>query len=340
MTPHQTLKREARGWFVRLRDEDVSPGEIAQWQAWLARSPAHQAAYDAVALTWEAAASASAPRPMAEELRADDYDGQLPVAAWRRAPRRRWRAPAAMAAGLAAIVLTGAGFAWVGQAPAGQAITTARAEHKATALADGSNVAVGAMTGLQVRFTERRREIRVDSGEAYFEVAKDKSRPFVVATPFGSVTAVGTAFNVDVSETRMSLDVTEGVVLVEPHAPGLPPVLRGLGASPMRVAAGQRLLVEGGRISVSTRVEAAAASVTWPEGRLEYRGEPLRAVVEDVNRYASHPVVLHDEALGDLSYTGTVRLDAADDWASALPAAFPLRVKRSADGVVVLSAKM
>lgn len=343
MSPDMKVAAEARNWFVRLLDDDISAEELAAWQAWLARSPAHREASDRVAEAWAVGGLASPPRPSPAEIAADDYDGSAPVAAWRRgeaaSPRMR---PALIAAGMAAAMAAGAAVFGLSafQPGAAQAITTARAEHKTTALADGSQVDIGALTGVQVRMTEARREIRLDSGEAYFKVAKDRARPFVVQTPLGAVTAVGTAFNVDVGKRELSLNVTEGVVMVQPYAPGLPPGLRALGSKPVRVVAGQRLVVDAAGMTVNTEVQAAPSGVTWPERRREYRAEPLRSVVEDINRYAEHPIVLRDASIGDLAYTGTVRLEATEDWASALPAAFPLVVSRSPDGVITISARM
>lgn len=323
----QKVAAEAREWFIRLLDDEVSADEIALWQAWLARSPAHRAAYDRVTDAWTLG-GASADRPTIAELAGDPYDGSVPVADWRGKPQRRaWR-PALIAASLAVAMIGGAATLNV-LAPGGeaQAITTARAEHKATALADGSRVQVGAMTGVQVRLSAERREIKLDRGEAFFQVAHDESRPFVVKTPFGAVTAAGTAFNVDVGGEQLCITVSEGAVVVRPA---------GLFSRPVRVEAGQRLIADASGITVA----AAPSEVTWTQGRLEYRGEPLRSVIEDVNRYAEHPVVLRDPTLGELAYTGTVRLDAAGDWAQGLPAAFPLRVAQGEDGVIILSARM
>ena len=328
MTPRADHKvaAEAREWFVRLLDDDVSADEIALWQAWLARSPAHRAAYDRVTDAWTLGGSA-ADRPTIAELAQDRYDGRTPVADWRGQPRRALR-PALIAASLAVAVIGGAAaFNVIAPGGEAQAITTARAEHKQAALADGSQVQVGAMTGVQVRVSGQRREIKLDRGEAFFRVVRDERRPFVVKTPFGAVSAAGTAFNVDVGSEQLCITVSEGVVVVQPS---------GLFSRPVRVEAGQRLVADASGVSVA----AAPSQVTWTQGRLEYRDEPLRSVIEDVNRYAEHPVVLRDPAIGELAYTGTVRLDAAGDWAQGLPAAFPLRVSPGRDGVIVLSARM
>lgn len=323
----QKVAAEARDWFVRLLDDEVSADEIALWQAWLARSPAHRAAYDRVTDAWALGGEAAADRPTLAELGGDRYAAGASVAEWRAKPRRSWR-PALAAASLAVAILGGAAtFSLMASGGEAQAITTARAEHKAAALDDGSRVQVGAMTGVQVRLTEQRRDIKLDRGEAFFQVAQDESRPFVVRTPFGAVTATGTAFNVDVGADQLCITVSEGAVVVRPA---------GLFARPVRVEAGQRLIADADGVHVA----AAPAQVTWTQGRLEYRGEPLRSVVEDVNRYAEHPIVLRDPAIGELAYTGTVRLDAASDWAQGLPAAFPVTVRLGEGGVIVLSSRL
>lgn len=316
---------EAREWFVRLLDEDVSVEELGRWEAWLARSPAHRAAYDRVADTWGLAGEGGA-RASTRELATDFYDGAVSIAEWKRpAPRRAFR-PSLIAASLAVAVLGGSAVFVANPGGEAQAITTARAEHKQSMLADGSKLEVGAMTGVQVRLSERRREVKLDRGEAFFRVAPDEARPFVVKTPFGAVTAAGTAFNVDVGSDQICITVSEGAVVVRTP---------GLFSRTVRVAAGQRLVADASGVVVS----ASAAPVTWTHGRLEYRAEPLRAVIEDVNRYAERPIVLRDPSVGDLAYTGTVRLDATGDWASGLPAAFPLEVGQGADGVIILSSR-
>jgi len=319
-----TVAMEAREWFVRLLDDDVSADELALWQAWLARSPAHRSAWDRVSDTWSLGGEGSPQRPSLSELAADAYDGSTPVAQWRGKPRRNLR-PALIAASLAVAVLGTSAAFFAARAGEAQAITTARAEHKAAALADGSQVQVGALTGVQVRLTDARREVKLDSGEAFFKVAHDPKRAFVVKTPFGAVKGAG-AFNVDVAAQQLCITVTEGDVVVQPS---------GLFTKAIRVAAGQQIVVNS-----SGSVVAAGSPVTWTQGRLEYRNAPLNVVIADVNRYAEHPVVLRDPSVGALEYTGSVRTDATADWAKGLPAAFPLTATPGQGGVIVLSSRM
>jgi transmembrane sensor len=324
------IAQQARLWFIRLREEAVTPEDISEWEAWLRANPAHGEAYDAVAAVWTAAETVAVPRATAAELRGDAYDGAVPVAQWLfRKPRRRtgmWLAGLAAAASIAVMVSTQippSGLAETTQ------IATTRAQHKDAVLPDGSKVALGGMTTLRFTFARDRRTIEMQNGEALFNVVHERSRPFVVKTALGDITAVGTAFDVNVGRSAVVLSVSEGVVAFDPAATH--------SATAMKVSAGQRLVIDadGARLM---QVEAGRPP-SWTEGRLEYRSQALALVLDDINRYADAPVRLADPALSSLAYTGTVRLATIGQWAAGLGDVFPLTAEKAADGSILLKQK-
>ena len=83
-------------------------------------------------------------------------------------------------------------------------------EQRLVVLKDDSVLNLNTDTELDVRFTDERRWLRLHRGEAYFDVAPDPARPFVVVTPHGRIEAVGTAFGVRVLEDRSRVMVGEG----------------------------------------------------------------------------------------------------------------------------------
>ena len=327
------LDDEAREWLIRLRFDDVDAETMAAWEAWLAQ-PDARTAYDRALNAWSLAGLTPARRPASLQLATDRYDPAQSIQQWRGRHRRRSRFAGPLAAGvLIALALGIGGRMWwtaSGVEPV-QSFATERAEHRDARLSDGSEILLAAMTDLQVSYDRQSRAVAFDRGEALFKVAKDPARPFVVSTPRGNFTAVGTAFNVDVRGEDVELFVTEGVVSVNPMFKG-----RSRPASDaIRVSAGQRLVVSGSSSNLVLYEGEAAPSRLWWEGRLEYRDAPLGAVIADVNRYTLRPIVLGSPGLDKLTYTGTVLLDAADTWAFGLVGAFPVAVESQGDKVVL-----
>ena len=86
-----------------------------------------------------------------------------------------------------------------------QTITVPAGQRINITLADGTNVWLNARTTIQypITFNEKERLVKLD-GEAYFDVTKDKSKPFIVQTNNYNVEVLGTKFDVDsYSETEI-----------------------------------------------------------------------------------------------------------------------------------------
>lgn len=187
-----------------------------------------------------------------------------------------------------------------------------RAERKVIRLADGSTVTLGARTMLKVSFTRDRRRLALEGGEALFEVAHDRSRPFVVQTPFGAVTAVGTAFDVAIGRRSADVAVTDGTVrvtvAVDDHDLGTP--VAKLARKGERVAFGT-MAQDGARMGFISQAEPVGVddAAAWTRGQLVFHGEPLDEVIDAVNRYAVDPadeLVLTDRSAAKTPVYGIV----------------------------------
>ncbi len=332
----ETIAAEALDWLIRLRFDDVGGETLSAWTLWLEK-PGAREAYDAALEAWSLGGLASTRRATEEELHNDRYDPSIPVALWRGRKTSSHGWVWAAAAAVACVAVGAAGWTVWGQRAAEplRSLATLRAEHRDTQLSDGSQVRMGGMSALNVKFSPGRRAVSLEHGEAQFQVAKDRSRPFVVSTPLAKITAADTNFNVDIDAGCIDLYVTEGTVKVDPHFD--PAHGQSDGSAPLLdVKAGQRLHIDGVTKNVVLYEAGASPQRSWREGRLEYRDEPLISVIEDVNRYAVHPIRLSDQRLGKLTYTGTVILSAADSWVFGLAGAFPLSAKLQ-NGDIVLT---
>lgn len=333
---HDPIHVAAAEWLVRLQGNDVSVAETLAWQAWVNEDPRHAHAFARMEEVAQVLGSLPVPAAVSEHLLAHDgYDGSVALKDW--PPRRRLPRPwfalalAAVFGGIACAVVL-----WKTTTP--NSYNTAVGENRTIALSDGSTIALGGDTAIDVALSTSLRSIELKKGEALFTVAKDRTRPFKVRVGDATIVAVGTAFDVQRDSDRAIVSVTEGRVLVEPTAHFLPvavlqefsPKLRSV-----RLDAGEQTMTGSAGIEEPSRVEDPAAATSWQTGRLAFRLEPLHYVIEDVNRYAHKPIVLEGEGVGSLTITGTVERDNITGWINSLERVFDLEATEEPDRIVI-----
>lgn len=342
-------RREASEWFIVIRDEkDPAAQTLQAWLRWMEADEGNRLAFEAVSAAWhQTSPSLMVAMPTATELAEDTYDGTVPVAQWRPASARavvveartrkmpgRTRA-AQIAFGMAAV------FVWVvaswfivreslrPAAPSWGTFETGIGEHRQLELADGSQVSLGAKSRLVVNFTGERREMRLETGEAFFEVEKDAKRPFVVRALGGAIVALGTSFDVHTVRDRVTVMVAEGAVSVrDTPLPARGPALSASGEQ-VKVSSGQQVtLTSSGRGPLIVRAATDLAErMRWREGWLIYRNAPLGDVIADVSRYTDRRIEVSDRKAAELRFSGAVFRGAVEEWLTALPEAFPVTVE-------------
>lgn len=337
------LFEEAVDWLLRVRAREATPEDLAAWLQWVEADESHRQAFDRALETWDATgavsmavASGRAPPPYPPPSAAGPAPVPVRPLPMRPARRRRWPRVAGLA--LAASLLAAVALpplqpylarAWYGATgTASQQIRTAHGEPRAVLLPDGTRVQMGAATGVRLDFTPRQRRVEAAEGEVYYQVKRDRSRPFVVQAGEVTVTAVGTAFAVRREAGNVSVVVTEGVVdIAAGNVTSRPP---------LRAQAGQRVRYEQGRLVAAAEPPAnAPADIDWRPGQLRFEDEPLRVVVASLNRYASRPIELQDAGLGELHFTGTVSQQRTDDWVAAAQRLFPLVAEEHGERIVL-----
>lgn len=330
------LYLKAADWLVRLQSTEISLEETLAWQAWIHENPANAEAFARLEEISQALRDLPAPAAVPAALLARDrYDASVPIGGWK--PRRAQRWPWATLGVAASFALIALVFAFWKAPPAGaNAYETAIGENRSVALADGSIVSLGGDTRIEVALSDKVRSIELSRGEALFKVAKDSARPFKVRAGDATIIAVGTEFNVERDSDRAVVSVTEGRVEVKPVAGLLPvsllqefkPKLRSV-----RVSAGQQTTAGSAGIEEPTKMEDPATG--WQIGHLAFHLQPLRYVLEDVNRYAQKPIVLETESMGALVITGTVERENIRGWVKSLEHAFDLQATEEADQIVL-----
>ncbi len=321
------LANEAAEWFLKLRDDDLSRADYLEWQEWIAESDDHARAFAGAEDCWDAL----------DNIKDLPWVNTSPPAHMTKNYFRRIMPVAASIAASLLIALSIGLFLQKDITPSLETTSyqTARAEHKTIRLDDGSKINLGARSIINVNYSDIRRDITLVRGEAIFDVVKDKTRPFVVKTGNGTVTAIGTKFNIHSNDQNVVVTVLEGIVEVNPYPDNIIPD----NASLPRVSAGKAVTYQGnGHISevMDTNIEAA---VSWEKGLLVRVDTPLASVIEDVNRYSAREIIIGDAALNDISFTGTVLNDGIDNWLRGLSVAYPIKVLDSGHNAILLLRK-
>lgn len=316
--------RTASEWFARLRRSPLTAADATDFRRWVGRAPQHRLALEEYEQLWAVTGELHGDRDIAAELR------ELDEAAAARSATR-WPTPARLAmlaAGVFAMTL--AGFLFLN----GRTLEyrTAVGEQREIVLPDRSRLLLNTASHVQVRYGSGRRTIELHAGEAIFTVSPDPARPFEVRTGDGIASAVGTQFAVWRRSSDVLVAVLEGHVRVSALPTG------GALASPPEpktLQAGQQVTYAYGAIS-----EVQLADLTrihaWENGRIEFQGETLAAVVDEFNRYSRTRIELGDPSLAALRISGAFRIGAADALARALERALGLRTVRSPDRILVL----
>ena len=290
------LHSTAQHWVVLLTSGDVAPADIAAARAWCAEDPAHQQAFIEARRLWQLSGHLQAPKA-------------------RQRPTWRWAA--------AAVLLLALCLGLVRQQAWDADYRTARGEQQRIELADGSHILLDSNSALDVNFNDRRREITLRKGEALFEVAHDPQRPFEVQTGELSATALGTVYAVRKQSDGALVTVARGRVAVTArHAS-------------MTLGPGEQIRGEGGALGEKNQVDTSK-TLAWQHGRLVFEMAPLADVLAELQRYRPGYLLIGDDSLRALKVSGTFRLDRLDDALSTLEQAFPLKIQRYTDYLLVM----
>ena len=179
-------------------------------------------------------------------------------------------------------------------------------------------------------FSDGRRELSLLRGEAYFDVAKDATRPFVVAAGDTEVTALGTAFNIYLDRGTSRITVTEGVVRVaELGAPGSRP------ADSQVLRVNQAIVGDARGLETPYKITNADA-LAWREGKLIADGMTLLQLVDELSRYHTQDILIADAELGQQTVSGVFSLSEPDTILLALEHSFDVRGITLDDGSIQL----
>ena len=285
------IDAEAARWLLRLDRHGRTPELEAELEAWQSEDPRRKGAFLRAEAAWMVMDRAGWSEPSESPSRAR----LLPT-------RRHALLAGGIAAGLAAIgvyVLRPSKY------------VTEVGEVRRLPLNDGSVAEINTASTIQVSLHPDKRIVRMDQGEAWFQVAKDANRPFVVEAGQVRVRAVGTAFSVRRRQNGADVMVTEGIVETWTE---------GARDKPVRLTAGEKAYVS--EADPVNRIVSAPSEIdrelAWRDGNIDLAGESLADAVAEFNRHNRRKLVIADPAIADEPLYGVFHANDPQGFAQAV----------------------
>ena len=185
---------------------------------------------------------------------------------------------------------------------AGTEYATSTAEIRAISLADGSKVQLAPESAFSVSLTAQSRTVRMSHGRAFFEVAKDAARPFIVQAGDISVTVLGTVFDLRVSDDTIAVAVQHGRVGVRPSQKQAEEYL----------APGDQITIRRSTGGIEAEIVPETTVGSWKEGQLSVFNTSVAEVVSEIRRYHGGWIIVADDSLAAERVTGLYNLQKPD----------------------------
>jgi transmembrane sensor len=341
MESREHIEQLAAKWIARRDSGPWTEADAIAFEEWLAQSVAHRAAYYRLNSAWTEAGRVSVLGKGSAE------SGRVELR--RRVRTRRSVMGFAIAASVLMLVVA-ALFLFQDQILHRNRFTTVIGGLQSVPMADGSRVTLNTDSQLHISLGERVRVIDLDRGEAFFEVAHDPNRPFIVEVGNRRVIAIGTQFSVRREGDVVRVIVSEGTVRLEaadvPLLTGEKPALPASEESSAKAGLeGVRFLSAGTVARVSDNdvviqkhpLAEIEQSLTWRSGVLTFRNTPLTDAVAELNRYNSRQLVIEDPAIAALEVGGVFRATNLDTFVHLLEQGFPISANAKGDRIILTS---
>lgn len=302
--------KEALDWFVRMQSDSVTEAERAAFIAWRDAKPENAQAYaDTELLSHKLAALKGHSAYHIPRLTPDQKPSLMTMQSFNRI------------ALFLLIIFSSAGLWWQTGIVSDEYVTSA-GEQRHIPLEDGSKLELNTASHADVRYTRLERIVTLYSGEAYFDIADENYRRFVVLAGGLQVRDIGTRFIVRHDNEQVTVTVLEGEV--ELTRPALSDRSGELPAT-LTLLAGQQSHYRNEVITSAIPIDSVAAAA-WREGKLIFKATPLREVVQELARYHPLRFVIHDPALADETVTGSFHIGELSSFLRALEQVLQIQI--------------
>lgn len=308
------IEKRAANWLADRDRDDWTAEDQARLDGWLAQSPAHEIAYWRLETAWARTERLAALRRPGRETPAE--------------ARTRRPVLARIAVVIGLVVVAGLFAANYFLRASEQVFATGVGGHKRVTLADGSLVELNTDTVLRIVSGRATRKAFLDRGEAYFRIAHDAGRPFIVFAGDHRVVDVGTAFVVRRDPQRLEVTLLEGRARFESLGP--------TASKAVDLTPGDEIVATTDRTARAHKPLAALANgLGWRHDVLVFDGTTLVDAAAEFNRYSRVKLVVADAKVSRLTINGTFRTDNLQAFVDATQVVLGINVIIHKDEIVI-----
>ena len=354
----QDLTAEACAWIAQLESESMKSDDQAAFKEWVERSPAHKKEIKRLAqLSSELNVLTDMALPLQE---AADHRRKLSILELK-VPRPKLHYITGVIC-LITVMFFNDYFLLHNDNTVNEPLlyTTEIGEHRSIFLTDGSVLDLNTDSEIEIDYNAQRRKVRLLKGEAFFRVAHNANRPFIVYAGEKSVRAVGTAFIVRLMPKKFEVTVTEGKIELSHTVNNEQPSNETNNADvdfttntqkisskqqvPIYLEAGETVLYNKSNQNYPMAELVAMVSereikrkLSWQDGLLDFSDTPLIDVINDLSRYTSMKIEISDPELRELKFGGLFRTNELQALFDALETTFDIKIERINDRHVRIS---
>jgi transmembrane sensor len=200
--------------------------------------------------------------------------------------------------------------------------------HQTVTLADGSVVELNTDTVFRADLGLTHRTGSLEKGEAYFSIAHDANRPFVVTAGNHKITVLGTKFSVRKDSDKLEVALVDGRVWFSAD--------NGAPSQSALMMPGDVLVTTAAGVSVTKEPRKRISDeLAWRSGIIVFRNTPLAEAAKQYNRYNREKIVIGDSFAATHEISGALPADNTQEFAHIAQKFFGLHVKRNGDEIVI-----
>ena len=316
-----SMIEKAVEWHLQLHSSAASDADRANFATWQHQNPAHALAYKRIENMWGKFAVIE---PTAAKASIES------VLKSGKAIKKIAQHGKGIALGFVALVSSYSALQtqpvqiWLAENK------TAIGEQRSITLADGSTLMLNTNTALDIDFSDHQRLIKLYQGEVLITVAKDKSRPLIIATAQGTARALGTKFNVKTNAETTQVAVVESKV----ETCTKPSLFSFSQKSCITLYPDQSTSFSAKQLDAVSNVDAEGIA-GWSTGTLSIDNQPLNQVLAELQRYSPAQIQFNEDEISQLRVSGVLPLNDMAQSLNLLASKLPIQIKQQTNVIIV-----